>query len=158
MKGFPFYKQRDQMDCGPTCLQMIAKFYGKTIPVNELRNKMFLTQQGTSLLSIGETAESIGLRSLGIKLTLKKLMSEARLPCIVHWNQEHFAIVYRVSKNKIFVADPSVGLLSYKTEEFSQSWESSFVNGQRVGVALLLEPSTSFDQIDSESKNTLNGF
>ena len=97
---FPFYSQLDQMDCGPTCLKMIAKYYGKSFSLNELRTKSFITREGVSLLGISEAAEAIGFRTMGVKLPFDKMVVDAPLPCIVHWNQSHFAVLYKIKKNK----------------------------------------------------------
>ncbi|HPR73877.1 MAG TPA: peptidase domain-containing ABC transporter [Bacteroidales bacterium] len=103
MAGFPFYKQLDSMDCGPTCLRMVAKFYGKSYSLQTLRLKAFLTRSGVSMLGISDAAESIGLRTRGYRLTWEQLRDEVPLPCIVHWNQRHFVVVYEIKKkNSIF--------------------------------------------------------
>lgn len=98
-KSFPFYHQPDQMDCGPTCLQMVAKFYGRTISLPKLRTLSETTREGSSLKNIAEAAEKIGFRSLGVKVTFQKFAEEAPLPCIVYWQQKHFVVVYKASPN-----------------------------------------------------------
>lgn len=153
MRKFPLYKQLDQMDCGPTCLQMISKHYGKNYSLQQLRSNSFISREGVSLLGINEAAESIGFRTLGVKISFNKLVEEAPLPCIVHWNQNHFAVVYKTRKNKIFVADPAGGLITYSTEEFKKSWLSTVDNGQQTGVALLLEPSPAFYEAESQKES-----
>ncbi|HQI46402.1 MAG TPA: cysteine peptidase family C39 domain-containing protein [Bacteroidales bacterium] len=124
---FPSFLQPDAMDCGATCLRMIAKFYGKDYTLETLREKCYTTREGVSLLSISETAEQIGFKTVGGKLTFEKLVKEAPLPCIIHWNQEHFVVVYKVKEKnifgkyiKIFVADPAFGLVSYNEDEFTK--------------------------------------
>jgi ATP-binding cassette subfamily B protein len=151
--GFPFYKQFDEMDCGPACLQMIAKHYGRYYYLQELRNKAFVTREGVSLLGISDAAESIGFRTLAIKIPLKKIEDEVPLPCIIHWYQRHFIVVYKIRKNKVFVADPAVGLISYTKEEFKRGWLSTRESGVSEGFALLLEPlPTFFEGADEKSK------
>ena len=118
MSTFPFYQQLDAMDCGPTCLRMISKFYGKHFTLQTLREKSYLARDGVSMLGIADAAESIGLKSLGVALTWEKLSSEAPLPLIAHWKQNHFIVVYKIRKNKVYVADPQLGLISYTREEF----------------------------------------
>jgi ATP-binding cassette subfamily B protein len=140
------------MDCGPTCLRMVARHYGKNYSLQHLRSNSFLTREGVSLLGISEAAEAIGFRTLGIKVPFEKLKTEAPLPFIVHWDQNHFAVVYKISKNKIQVADPAGGLITYTNEEFKKSWLSSIDNGHQTGVALLLEPSPAFYERDSETE------
>lgn len=146
--NFPFSKQLDRMDCGPTCLRMIARHYGKSYPIQYLREKCFITREGSSLLGISDAAESIGFRTLSIKVNYEKLDDDVPLPCIVHWNQNHFVVVYKINRNKVYVADPAHGLLKYKKEEFLKSWLSVESNGRQEGVALVLEPSPDFYHAD----------
>lgn len=113
------------MDCGPTCLQMIAKYYGRSYSLNELRQKAFITREGVSLLGISEAAEAIGFSTLGVKLEYTKLEGEVQLPCIVHWYQRHFIVVYKINRRKIFVADPASELLVYIMDEFEKGWLST---------------------------------
>ena len=95
---FPFYRQLDSMDCGPSCLRMIAKFYGRSYTLESLRSNSFITKSGVSMLGISEAAESIGFRTRGYRLTWEQLRDEVPLPCIVHWNQKHFVVVYKIKK------------------------------------------------------------
>ena len=96
---FPFYNKYDAMDCGATCLRMIAKFYGKNYSLDSLRKKSYITREGASLLGLSEAAESIGFKTLGVRASFKTLC-EAPLPCIVHWRQSHFVVVYDVKLSK----------------------------------------------------------
>ena len=143
MKSFPHYTQHDQMDCGPTCLRMIAAWYGKRYSLEGLREKSFLTREGVSMLGISEAAERIGLRSLCVQIDYKRLR-EAPLPCIVHWNQQHFVVVYRMDNKHVWVADPGAEKLKYTQEEFCRCWLSAKRNGEDTGIALLLEPTPEF--------------
>lgn len=138
------------MDCGPTCLRMVAKFYGRAYPLHELRNKSFITREGVSLLGISDAAEAIGFRTIGVKIPFNKLIDEAVLPCIVHWYQRHFVVVYKIKKDQIFVADPAVGLITYSFEEFKKGWLSAKDNGHETGVALLLETTPQFFEREPE--------
>lgn len=157
--AFPFYNQLDQMDCGPTCLKMVAKFHGKSYSLNELRSKSFITREGVSLLGISEAAEAIGFRTMGVKIPFDKLKEDAPMPCIVHWNQNHFAVLYKIKNNKIEVADPASGLITYNKQEFLKSWVSTSANGSELGIALLLEPTpVFFDQEAETDKNQQLGF
>ncbi|SHF59137.1 peptidase domain-containing ABC transporter [Dysgonomonas macrotermitis] len=147
MRKFPLYKQHDAMDCGPTCLRMIAAFYGKHFSLERLRQKARLTKEGVSLLGISEAAESLGFRTMGVSISFEQLC-EAPLPCIVYWNQEHFLVVYDIKQGKngtqVYVADPAGGKLKFTKEEFSKSWISTTEEGVPHGIALLLEPSPDF--------------
>lgn len=148
MNKFPHFTQHDAMDCGPTCLRMVAAHYGKQYSLEKLREKSFITREGVSMLGISEAAEKIGFRTLCIQIDFKKL-EEAPLPCIVHWNQRHFVVVYKISsaktqKKQVWVADPGAGKLKYTAEEFCNCWLSSKKDGAETGIALLLEPTPDF--------------
>lgn len=144
---FPFYAQHDTMDCGPACLRMIAAFHGGFYSLEYLREKSHLNREGVSLLGISEAAASIGLRATGIMVSFDELIT-APLPLIVHWNQEHFVVVYAVrhrrGKTTISVADPAGGKQHYTREEFCKCWISSNINGKEQGIALLLETTPEF--------------
>ena len=143
MKHFPHYTQHDVMDCGPTCLRMVAAFYGKRYSLEGLREKSFLTREGVSMLGISEAAERLGFRTICIQVGYEKLL-EAPLPCIVHWNQQHFVVVYKMDERQVWVADPGAGKLKYTREEFCRCWLSAKKDGLDTGVALLLEPAPEF--------------
>ena len=158
---FPFIKQPDAMDCGPASLVMIAQHYGRHYTLDHLRERCFLARDGVSLLGISKAAEEIGFRTVGGRLTFKKLTEKVLLPCIVHWNQDHFVVVYALRKQRkgyiVFVADPGKGLLTYSREEFCEHWISTRTNGEEKGIALLMEPTQLFyeregDQLPSENR------
>lgn len=151
MKNFPFYKQPDHMDCGPTCLRMIAKHYGRTISLHKLRAISETTREGSTLKNIAEAAENIGFRSLGIKVDFNKLKEDAPLPCIVYWQQRHFVIVYKFTKKQVFVADPGHGLIQYSHEEFIENWiGKNATHDTEEGIALLLEPTPKLKQKEED--------
>ena len=150
MKRFPHYQQHDQMDCGPTCLRMIAAFYGKHYSLERLREKSFITRLGVSMLGISEAAEKIGFRTMGVQISFQQLLEDAPLPCIVHWNQQHFVVVYRMSKGQVWVADPGAGKVKYAQEEFCNCWQSNKKEGKATGIALLLEPTPDFYAVEEE--------
>lgn len=149
MKHFPHYIQYDAMDCGPTCLRMVAAFYGKCYSLEGLREKSFITREGVSMLGISEAAEKIGFRSICVQVGYEKLQ-EAPLPCIIHWNQQHFVVVYKLNDKHVWVADPGAGKLKYTKEEFCNCWLSSRKNEEDTGVALWLEPTPEFYTIEDE--------
>jgi len=159
-KPFPHYTQHDAMDCGPTCLRMIAAYYGRRYSTETLREKSHISREGVSMLGISEAAENIGFRSLGARLTFDKL-KEVPLPCIVHWNQSHFVVVYNIKKKGkntyVYVADPGSKKLKYTQEEFCRSWISTRREEKDEGTALLLEPSPDF-YIQEEEKINRKGF
>ncbi|MDR2917343.1 MAG: peptidase domain-containing ABC transporter, partial [Tannerella sp.] len=114
---FPFYRQLDAMDCGPSCLRMIAKYYGKSFSIQQLREKSHIQRTGVNLLGLSEAAESIGLRTTCVRTSVQKLKEQAKLPCIIHWKQEHFVVLYNIKKRKdkwfFHIADPAYGLIKY---------------------------------------------
>ena len=148
MKKFPHYTQTEGKDCGPTCIKIIAKHYGKTINTQQLRTLSETTREGSSLLGLSEAVESVGFRSLGVKLTFTKLC-EAPLPCIVHWNKNHYVVVYKIKKDTIYISDPAHGLITYTKKEFIKFWIGNNATEQtEEGIALLVEPTPLFYQED----------
>lgn len=151
------------MDCGPACLCMIANHYGKKCTLNELRQNSFIGKDGVSLLGISRAAEKIGLRTIGGRLTFDKLTEKALLPCIAHWKQNHFVVVYDIKKSRkgkvtILVADPGKGLLKYSKEDFCSNWISTQTNNEEKGIVLLLEPTTLFYEQEGDYVPSANRF
>ena len=152
MSKFSNILQYDQMDCGATCLAMVAKHYGKTYTIQKLRDMCSATRAGVSMLGISDAAEKLGFKTLGARLNFEKLAEDAPLPCIVHWRQEHFVVVYdvKVTSDKrqvtkdtenpspvtrhsslrgyVRVADPGHGLIKFTVEEFCNNWLSTIMN------------------------------
>ncbi|WP_223816177.1 peptidase domain-containing ABC transporter [Adhaeribacter rhizoryzae] len=157
MKQFPFYRQLDAMDCGPTCLRMVAKHYGKIYSLQALRQKSYFTREGVSLLGISDAAESIGFRTLMAKIPFKKLKEEAPTPFIAHWRQRHFVVVYGFKKDIVYVADPSHGLIQYTRQEFLDGWLYGQPKEAEAGIVLFLETTPAFyTQDDEVSANKLS--
>lgn len=148
------------MDCGPACLQMVCKHYGKKITLEQLRKLTSFNKEGVSMLGISTAAEKIGFKTLGVHLSFKLLSSEVALPCVVHWQQRHFVVVYKITKKYVFVADPAVGLVKYNTKEFLDNWLS--IKGEDnidEGVALVLEPQPDFyNRVDEKLDKTKFSF
>ena len=155
MKKFPNYIQADAKDCGPTCLKIVAKYYGKTLKIQDLRDLSETTREGSNLLFLSDAAEKIGFRTLGVKLNLERL-EEAPLPCILHWNKEHYVVLYDIKKGKYLVSDPAFGLIEYNETDFIKFWIGNNADNQtQEGIALLLEPTPKFDESefdDTEKK------
>lgn len=157
------------MDCGPSCLRMIAKHYGHSFSLQSLREKSFLTRQGVSLLGISEAAESIGFRTQGVRISFEQLVNDIPYPCILHWNQNHFVVCYNIRKKRsllnrnkpaeylIYVSDPANGLLTYTKEEFLNCWISTKSQNQDKGIALVLYTTPAFyDQEDEKAQTKAN--
>ncbi len=138
------------MDCGPTCLRMIAKFYGKSIPLDYLRDQSHISREGVSLLGISDAAEAIGMRSMGTKVSYEQLVNDVPKPCIVHWDQNHFVVLYEARKGKMHVADPAFGLVKYTDAEFKQHWLATAKEGVSKGICLMLQPTPAFYEREDE--------
>ena len=152
-----YIRQRDAMDCGPSCLGMIVYHYGKTPNMETIRKRCSLGKDGVSLLGIARTAETLGFKTLGGHMTFETLAKEVNLPAIVHWEQNHFVIVQRIKHNRkgrywVDVADPAKGFVSYSYEEFCEHWVSTISFGEERGIALLLEPTSAFYKLPDETK------
>ncbi len=152
LKKFPSYQQYDQMDCGPTCIRMIASYYGKEYSLQALREKSHIDREGVSIKGIADAAESIGFRTLAVKLPYgssnkeEDSLMDMPLPCIVHWQQNHFVVAYKMNKKEIWLSDPKSGRRKISKEEFERNWLSD----NNSGVALLLETSPDFYAQDGE--------
>lgn len=149
---FPLVKQPDAMDCGPACLKMVAGFYKKSISLESLRKKCFITREGVSFLGLSEAADSIGFRTLGVKIPFDLLIENVPLPCIVHWRQRHFIVVYKISKETIWAADPAVGLVKFSRKDFEQNWATTISDGKPSGLVLIIEPTPSFFETSDETE------
>jgi ATP-binding cassette subfamily B protein len=158
IKAFPHYTQLDAMDCGPTSLRMIAKYYGRSYSLQTLREKAFITREGVSMLGISDAAESIGFRTSGVKISLAQLKKEVPLPCILHWNQNHFVVLYKIKKDRFYIADPATKRIVFTEEEFKHCWISTKTGEEDTGTALLLEPGPEFYEKEDEQEAREKGF
>lgn len=155
---FPHYLQLDSADCGPSCLRMIARHYGRTYTLETLRERCFITREGVSMLGISDAAESIGMCSMGVKISVEQLAKDAILPCILHWNQHHFVVLYKVSRHRkgghrFHIADPASQKAVFRQEELERCWLAKKENGEDVGMALLLEPGPDFMAYEDEKRS-----
>ena len=160
---FPNYKQLDAMDCGPSCLRMVAKYFGKSYSLQYLRSRSYISREGVSMLGISDAAESIGFRTKGVKITFDELMNEAPVPCIAHWNQEHFVVIYNIKKTTtsrfkkstiyVHISDPGRGLIKFTKDEFLSGWANTKEDKENKGLCLLLETTPDFYQAEDEKLN-----
>ncbi|MEM7084706.1 MAG: peptidase domain-containing ABC transporter [Bacteroidota bacterium] len=172
MAKFPHYTQQDYKDCGPTCLKIIAKYYNKVISLDKLRALSETTRIGSSLLGLSEAAEKIGFHSIGAKGTLNNLL-EVNLPCILHWNKNHFVVLYRIrqttsvlgrlgrkeSPYTFYISDPAHGHLKYSQEELINHWIGNNANPETdEGIVLLLEPRPKLYNLNSEVMESSSSF
>ena len=161
LKYFPHFHQLDAADCGPTCLRMIAKYYGRTYAIRYLREHAYITREGVSMLGISDAAEQIGFRTMGVRITLEQLQTEISLPCILHWNQRHFVVCYKIKKGKYYIADPAASRGVFDEDEFGRCWFSTPVEGKDTGTALLLEPGPDFyerEDVEDQENRKLSYF
>jgi ATP-binding cassette, subfamily B, bacterial len=149
--SFPFYKQMDCMDCGPTCIKIVAKYFGKNFSLHSLRNKCQINKDGVSLLGISEAAEKIGLKALACRVDLNQLEVSGALPCIIHWKQSHFVVLYKINKKHVYISDPAKNLMKYTKKEFIEGWLTKKGDLNEAGIALLLEPMPKFYEQDQDN-------
>lgn len=148
---FPNYIQPDTMDCGPTCLRIVAKYYGRSVSLQKLRDLSDTTRSGSSLKGIADAAEKIGFRSLGVKIDFEALIEQAPLPCIVFLRQSHFVVVYKIKKGIVYVSDPGHGLLEYSKHEFLANWIGAHANDKtEEGIVLLLEETPKLKETEED--------
>lgn len=136
------------MDCGASCLRIVTKYYGKNVSIHTLRKLSQTTKDGVNLLGISEAAEQLGFRSNSVRLSIAQLQ-EAELPCIIHWDQRHFVVLYKIRKGRYHVSDPASGLTSYTLKEFIKSWYPS--GNSEMGLSLLLSPGPTFYEVEEDS-------
>jgi len=166
VKSFPFFHQRESVDCGPSCLRMISNYYGKDYSSEMLRKHSFISREGVSMLGISDAAEYIGFKTLGAMISFEQLANEAMLPCILHWNQNHFVVCYDIKKRwrggyRIYIADPAHQKMTYNEEDFKKCWISTKRGGNECGAVLLIEPGVDFGKREDEiqiSKKSLTSF
>lgn len=152
---FPIEYQYDSMQCGIASLQMVCKYFGREYSLDSLSKLCFATAEGVSLLGINEAANTLGLHTTCARATTM-VLGEVPLPCILHWNQNHFVVLYKVKKGKKFyVADPGKGLVTYGLEEFKQHWISTSSNGEDKGIAMFLETTPAFFTYKMEGEENI---
>ncbi|MDX9772138.1 MAG: peptidase domain-containing ABC transporter [Bacteroidales bacterium] len=147
---YPFVRQYDAMDCGPACISMIARWYGKRISLETIRKRAWITREGVSFLGLKTAAESMGFSAAGVKIPFSRLMTDAPLPCIVHWRQNHFIVVNRVSDRSVWVSDPAIGRIRMSHDEFKKGWVSGESGDEPAGMVLLLEPGSGFAELQDD--------
>lgn len=174
LNSFPCDRQLDMMDCGPACLKMIAKHYGKFYSLQYLRDKCGITKEGVSFLDLSHAAEEIGLRTLSLKCSIEDLLYKIPLPAIIHWDANHFVVVYKtapkttykdkknqnsIPKGTIYVSDPAKGHIKYSAEEFAAKWlkhnssdKKRRDNKEQLGILMAIEPQADFYNREADEK------
>ncbi len=163
INDFPYIKQPDAMECGATCLRMISKYYDKEYSAETMQELCVVTREGVSLLGMSDAAEYLGFRTVCGRLTLEKLVTQRPFPCILHWNQEHFVVLYDVKtrrngKNIYYIADPGKGLLKLEDDAFTEAWVCTRSRGEEKGVLMALQPTPDFYQKEDEKRRRSNSF
>ena len=160
-RKFPHYRQNNACDCGPTCLRMITRHYRHEYSAEMLRRECHTSRGGVNMLDISEAAAHIGFETAGVKLTFGQLAREGVFPCILYWNQNHFVVCYGIERGRdgeyrIHISDPASQRLTYTREEFERCWSGvpscgkdgkNPEEGEKGGVALLLEPGEKFGTV-----------
>lgn len=152
-KTFPNYLQPGSKDCGPTCIKIISKYYGRIFSLNEIRELTETTRNGSTLLKLSDGAEKLGFRTMAANLELSQL-NEVELPCILFWSDRHFVVLYKVKNGKYYISDPAIGLITYSKQDFLKCWGS--FNRQKemhFGYSLLIEPTPDFFNKPSKDEN-----
>ena len=167
-KKFPVVLQEDAMDCGPASLGMVIKYYEKSYPLNYLRELTYANRNGVTMLGIADAAEAVGLKTLGIRTSFDKLVEKVILPCVIHWRQDHFVVVYKIKvrktasgyKGTVYISDPAFGLVEYSVDEFLDGWISTKVDGTDKGMVLMLSPRPDFYEKPTveDGKNSIRWF
>ncbi|MEM6966980.1 MAG: cysteine peptidase family C39 domain-containing protein [Bacteroidota bacterium] len=140
---FPFFRQLGELDCGVACLKMIFQYFGKSVPLRFLYHKIPLRTEGVSLKDISDTAECVGLKTMGVKVTFDRLEKDLPTPCIAYWKQEHFIVIYQVTQQYVWVADPATrGVYVHSKASFTKGWICDF--DRDAGILLLFEPTKDF--------------
>lgn len=138
------------MDCGPTCLRMVAKYYGKYFSLDRIKAISFVNRSGVSLSDLSDAAEQIGFRTTAARLTFEELAQDITLPVIAHWKQTHFVVVYKITSKYVVVGDPGFGILKLSREEFVQGWISTQQNNAKEGIVLALDTTPDFYAVEGE--------
>lgn len=165
LKKFPHYSQLDSMDCGPSCLRMVAKYYGRSYSLQNLRERCYITREGVSMLGISDGAESIGFRTQGVRISYEQLVNDLPLPAIVHWNQNHFVVLYKIKKKKrrradgesgkdytFYISDPANKKQIIDSQSFKSAWVSTKEKGKEAGTALILSPKPEFYEYEDDNE------
>ena len=152
-----YVRQLDSMQCGVACLSMVCNYYGKNISVRTLSNICFASNEGVSLKGLSEAATKLGFNTYSCKVNIRDL-TVSNIPCILHWNQKHFVVLYKIKKNHYYIADPGRGKIIYTEDEFKQHWVSTVVDGKDIGIALFLNPTPFFYDKMEDKTNTPRSF
>ena len=151
--SFYFYRQHDAMQCGIACMAMVCKYYGRKCSFETLSNTCTITNEGVSMQALKQLAEALGFDVLCGKASLYQI-KDINYPCLLHWNQNHFVVLYKVKKNGFYIADPAKGHVKYDLEVFKKHWVSTQSDGEEKGIVMFLEPTPAFYEKQMEEQPT----
>jgi len=161
MRKYPFQRQHDTIDCGPSCLMMLSTYHGKKYSLEYFRELCYLNREGVSIVNIEESAKKIGFDTLITSLSLDNLIEDSPLPCILHWNQDHFVVLYEIKAKKswrstrnkeytFILGDPAHGIVEIDLKTFHSYWINTPAG---KGIGLFLEPSSNFQNIEPRDES-----
>lgn len=152
---FPFFRQPDTKDCGPTCLRMIAKFYGKNYNIQSIRELCEINKEGVSMFGLKNASQQLGFQTIAAEIDFETLITRAPLPCIAHWKQNHFVVIIKADDKKVVVADPANAVVKHSKEEFMSFWSKSEQESKGTGFVLLFEPTEAFKAKEGDSLESI---
>jgi ATP-binding cassette, subfamily B, bacterial len=150
--SFPKYRQKDKKDCGPSCLKIISKYYGKEVSITVLRSLAETTRYGSNLYGLKMAAEHLGFNTMVLRAETRQLIEDIYMPVILHWNDNHFVVLYKYSKSKFFISDPAFGKIKYNVEDFEKLWARQ----DNAGHVMLLEPTEQFGNKEHSYADRIN--
>lgn len=155
-RSFPHYFQLSSNDCGHTCLQIICKYYGKYYDLEYIKRITGTNKAGVTAYDLIKASERLGYKSIPFSISYYKFRSLVPLPCIVHWQDSHFIVVYKITKKHVFVSDPAIGLKKMSLKEFANGWlkNNNSDNTTKRGMVIVLEPTPAFYSDNTSSRNT----
>ncbi len=157
MRAFKFIKQLDSMQCGLACMAMICYHWGQEYSVKFLNKFCTASKDGVSFKGLSDLSDTLGLHCISGKVSIQELR-ECPLPAILHWNQNHFIVLYKIKNNKFYIADPSKGKLVLNETEFSQHFISLTSDNKEKGLAMFFEPTEKFGIIKDDTINNERNF
>lgn len=151
---FPHYRQPDSRDCGPTCLQIICKYYGKYIDIERIRQLMNTGREGSSIYDFIEAAAQLEIKCLPYSISYWKFRHEVPLPCVVFWRNNHYVVVYKITRKHVYISDPACGLCKYSLKDFANGWLNSIEDSNiKRGICITCEPTIRYKDIIGDKKN-----
>lgn len=148
------------MQCGAACVTMVTRHYGKRFPLSYISSLCQPQKNGVSLKAIDDVLKSLGFNTFSCAITTGALCDNFSSPCILHWNQNHFVVLYGIrGKGKNFyVADPDKGRRVCSREDLGNYWESTTIDGKKCGIAMFIEPTEQFYSLPQSEETDRSSF